>query len=324
MKKMMSRFAVGVLLCLFGHTSLNAQVHPETAFYWENPYYINPASVNPEYSAFFALSARKQWASFPGTPATFFATGVVYLEDYRTQAGLKILKDKIGYINTLDLSLSYTYALRLNGNNILNMGIAGAWQSQTIDRNRVIADDVDDPVFSGDRFKGLKEWNTHIGVEYVHDKSLTLGLTSQNLMSFLKNDPHIWGGTNYVYARYRTRSLGRNYDAGRYRTRSFDRSYDMEYGICAKQYEDDFQVDGMVSLYVNRNTQEEKFQFSLFGRSVGEMGVLAGVKLISELKFLFTYDYNFRGIGKNSNGTFEVMLTYPIRNKRFCRYPWDK
>lgn len=304
--------------------SAKAQVNPETAFYWENPYFISPAYVNLDYLAFFSLSARKQWASLKGAPVTFFATGTFYSEDYHTQVGGKILKDKIGYIHTLDLSLSYTYVLRLSWNSFLNMGVAGAWQSQSVDREEMVIEDSNDPMLSSDRFKGIKAWNGNIGFEYVYDKKFIAGIASQNLMSFIKEGPNIWGGVNYAYARYRTRSLGRAFDAGRYRTRSFARSYDMEYGICVKQYKEDIQVDGMVSFYINRNTQEEKLQLAVFGRSVGEIGFLAGFKLISDLKFLCTYDYNFKSVSSNAYGSFEIMVTYPLQRSNTCRSQWDR
>ena len=84
---------------------------PETAFYWENPYYINPASVNFDYAGYFTLGGRKQWTGIEGSPATYFTTGAFYAEGYRTQGGIKILKDKIGYIGSLDIALSYAYTL---------------------------------------------------------------------------------------------------------------------------------------------------------------------------------------------------------------------
>lgn len=259
-----------------------------------------------------------------GSPATFFATGTLYWEDYHTQAGIRILKDKIGYLNTLDFSLSYTYVAKISWNSFLNFGIAGAYQTQSVDRSEIRIENELDPELQGERLRGLKEWNAHFGIEYVYDKSFIAGIASQNLFSFFQEYPRIWGGTNYVYARYRTRSLGRGFDAGYYRTRSFKRSYDIEFGICGKQYEDDFQVDGMISLYINRETQEEKFQFSLFGRSVGEIGVLAGLKLVNELKLLCTYDYNFKEIGNKASGSFEVMITYPVHKSATCRSTWDR
>ena len=310
MRNCLRTYSLGICICLFCISSLRAQINPETAFYWENPYSINPASVNLDYSAFFSLAARKQWASFPGSPVTFWATGAFYLEDYRTQAGMKVLKDKIGYLNTFDISLSYAYTLRLSWNSFLNMGVAGSWQSQNIDRKEVEFENPNDPVLGSERMRGLKEWNANIGAEYVFDKKLVVGMASQNLFSFFKREPHIWGGTNYAYARYRTRSV--------------ERSIDMEYGLCAKQYEEDFQLDGMVSLYLNRDRREEMMQFSIYGRSVGEVGFLVGMKLISELKFLCAYDYNFKAVSGETSGSFEVMITYPIHRNSMCRSEWDR
>lgn len=307
--------------CLF---AAKAQVTPETAFYWENPYYISPAYVNLDYQGYFSLSGRKQWTGLEGSPATVFATGALFWEEYRTQAGIKVLQDHIGCVSTSDFSLSYAYSLRLAWNRFLNLGVAGAWQLQRIDRNKIKVEEADDPTFSSGRFKGMSGWNVHLGAEYVYDRSFIVGIASQNLMSFVRDEEEIWGGVNYLYARYRTRSLLRGFDTDHYRTRSFARSYDMEYGICVKQYEDDVQVDGMISFYINRETQEEKFQLSLFGRSVGEIGFLAGVKLVSDLKILCTYDYNFNAVSDNVCGTFEVMLTYPLRRTKVCRGVWDR
>lgn len=312
------------LVCLLGAIPLKGQINPQTAFYWENPYVINPASIRSGELAFFSLAARKQWASFPGSPTTFWATGVAYSETFRSQAGMKILKDKIGYINTLDISLSYAYALRLSYDSELDMGIGGAYQVQSSDRTKAVVEDWTDPIFGGEQFRDLKAWNFHFGLEYRYSRSLIVGISGQNLLSTLRDEPAIWGGTNYLYGRYRTHSLGRGFDRDAYRTRSFARSYDMEYGVCVKQYEDDIQVDGMISLYINRNTQEEKYQVSVFGRSVGEIGFMAGIKLDSELKFLCTYDYNFKTIGRNANGSFEMMISYPIYLKKHCRNLWDR
>lgn len=184
MRNCLRTYSLGICICLFCISSLRAQINPETAFYWENPYSVNPASVNLDYSAFFSLAARKQWASFPGSPVTFGATGAFYLEDYRTQVGMKVLKDKIGYLNTFDVSLSYAYTLRLSWNSFLNMGVAGSWQSQDIDRKEVELENPDDPVLGSERMRGLKEWNANTGAEYVFDKKLVVGMASQNLFSF--------------------------------------------------------------------------------------------------------------------------------------------
>ncbi|MDL2231276.1 PorP/SprF family type IX secretion system membrane protein [Porphyromonadaceae bacterium OttesenSCG-928-L07] len=323
MRLLLRKYGIVLLMLLGGLSSLRGQINPTTAFYWENPYFINPASVNLDYSGFFSLAARKQWTGIRGTPLTFSGTGTYYFDSYNTQVGIKALKDEIGYVSTMDVALSYAYILRLSWNSFLNMGLSGAYQVQSIDKGEVTLEDMNDPIWSDSRLNGIKEWNASLGVEYIFDKVLTLGLSSQNLLSFFKRDPFIWGGTNYMYARYRTRSLGRGFDPGYYRTRSFPISFDMEYGVCLKHYKDDFQVDGMISFYINRQSQEEMVQLSLLGRSVGEIGILAGVKLISDLKLLCSYDYNFKAVNGRSSGTFEIILTYPIRRNNICRSEWD-
>lgn len=302
--------------CWLGGVEVFAQWLPETSFYWENPYSINPASIRPDDAAFFTLSGRKQWEGIDGAPTTLWATGVYYWEDYRMQGGVKIMGDKIGYVSTFDVSVSYAYSLRLSRESYLNMGLSAIYQSQSVDRGEVAFEEENEEIQEHWFFENRQQWNTSLGMEYGYDGLVVVGVSCQNLFSFLKEEEAVFGGINYVYGRYRTRYLGRSFEQGRYRTRSIERSFDVEAGVCLRQYKHDFQVDGMISLYVNRNTQREKFQFSLLGRSVGEVGVLAGVKLPSELKFLFSYDYNFGSLQRFSRGSFEVMVSYPIKHRR--------
>lgn len=295
-------------------SSVKGQVNPSTAFYWENPYYINPAFVNTESSAYFSLSARKQWMGLSGSPVTAFGTGAFYWEKYKMQAGIKLLNDKIGYLNSSDLSLSYAYTVSLR-NSFLNMGLSCSYQLQKTDREKVAIEDWNDPALAN-VWGGKKRWNAGLGLEYIVGGSFRIGLSAQNFLSFFKQEEAIFDGTNYLYGRYRTRILGRLYQPTPYRTRASPTTYDMEWGLCLKQNETDFQVDGVVSFYLNHPTQKEKFQFSLLGRTTGEFGIMAGVKLISEIKILCCYDYNFKSLKGDTQGTFEVILTYLLFSKK--------
>ena len=285
------------------------QVNPSTAFYWENPYYINPAFVNTEASAYFSLSARKQWLGLSGSPVTVFGTGAFYWEKYKMQAGVKLLHDRIGYLNSTDLSLSYAYTLSFQGS-FLSMGFSWGYQFQKVDRGEVLIEDEIDPALEN-LFAGKKKWDAGLGLEYIVNPSFRFGLSTQHLFSFFREGQSIFDGTNYVYGRYRTRVFGRLYRPS-YRTSASPATYDMEWGLCVKQSSDAVQVDGVMSFYLNYPTQKEKFQFSLLGRSIGEFGVLAGVKLVSEMKILFSYDYNIKSLKNNTKGTFEVIVTYPL------------
>lgn len=315
MNRRVRKYAIGTLLVtVLAASSVKGQVNPATAFYWENPYYINPAFVHTDASAYFFLSARKQWMALSGSPVTFFGTATFYSERYRMQTGVKILHDKIGYVGSSDLSLSYAYSLELR-NGALNMGLALSYQLQAVDREKMAIEEENDPVLAS-LADTKKEWNTGVGAEYIAGRSLRAGISAQNMLSFFKKGRNIFGGTNYLYGRYRTRILGRLYQPTAYRTTASPTTYDMEWGICLRQYENDFQVDGVVSFYLNHHTQREKFQVSILGRSIGEIGVLAGVKLLSEVKVLCAYDYNFRAWQGNSRGTFEVIVSYPLLPKK--------
>lgn len=304
-------------LCTFAailvSTSARGQVNPATAFYWENPYYINPAFVNEEALAYFSLSARKQWMTLPGSPVTIFGTGTFYWEKYKTQVGVKILNDKIGFLTSSDIALTYAYSLALRDGRI-NMGLALAYQLQSTDRNKVSIEEENDPSLAN-ILESRKQWNGGLGFEYASNTSFRVGISTQNMFSFFRKEGTIFSGTNYLYGRYRTRIMGRAFRPT-YRTSASPTTYDMEWGICLKQYEQEFQADGVISFYLNHPTQKEKFQLSLLGRTTGEVGVLVGIKLISEMKILGCYDYNIKALQGHTKGTFEVIVTYPLAPKK--------
>ena len=310
------------MLFIFLGKGVYGQQNTESAFYWENPYILNPASVRTEDPAFFSLSARKQWMGMPGSPSTFFATVTGYSARYQSQIGAEVLADRIGYLSTTDLSFSYAYRLRGGHWGGVSFGLAGVYRMRDGDWSEAVFDWPDDPMAGQDWGIRAREWNVHTGMEFFFGRSLIIGLAAHNLLSFFREDDVLRGGVKYLYGRYRTRSLGRRFDANAYRTLSFPKSYDLEAGICIKQYEGEIQVDGMISCYINRRNQKEKLQLSLYGRNIGEIGVLFGVKIPSELKFLFAYDYNFSHFKGHSNGTLEVMITYPLRNRQKCPRPW--
>ncbi len=86
----------------------------------------------------------------------------------------------------------------------------------------------------------------------------------------------------------------------------------MEWGVCVKQTEEDIQVDGVVSFYLNHPTQRGKYQCSVFGRLTRELGFLAGQRLLSAMKIVCSEVYNIRSLKGDTKGTFEVIVSYPL------------
>ena len=106
--------------------------------YWDNTYFINPASINDQSLAEFNMAARKQWVDFPGSPLTFFASATTYQENLHAQFGLKLVQDKIGYTSTTAVDLTYAYSMLMQSDWQLHLGLAISFQSLSYDMSSLI------------------------------------------------------------------------------------------------------------------------------------------------------------------------------------------
>ena len=261
----------------------------------ENPYYINPAAIDDESTAVFSMTARKQWVGFPGAPSTIYATGTTYLEQLRTQFGLKIFNDKIGITNTFNAALSYAYSVKLQSKWNLHLGLAASYQNLSYDLSDLDAVYVDDPSFYSKLLK-QNNYNSDLGVQLTN-KSLTVGISTQNLLTLFFEENKIQTNTNYLYAKYRYRSLD---------------PIQLQVGVTAIQYDRMYQMEFNLTTFFNTYRQKEIFQAGLFYRTRTEMGVLFGLNLGESLHAWYSFDYNVSGISKNTVGTHELMLVYRL------------
>ena len=110
----MKNQCIVAVVILFSTVSLSAQSNIRLNNFWENTHYINPASTNEEYIGELSMAARQQMAFYgSGAPGTFFGSATLVSERTRTQWGMNIFQDKIGYTQTHDFNLSYTYTIYL-------------------------------------------------------------------------------------------------------------------------------------------------------------------------------------------------------------------
>lgn len=151
--------------------------------YWDNFYYINPASIHDQYKGEIGMTARKQWVNFPGSPATFFAHATVYFSNLNTQFGLKALADKIGYTNVYNFDFSYAYHLLLNTDWRLNMGLTLSYQGLNYDLSEINLLNGDDPV-AYEHIKFKSNFNSNVGLEF-NNKFWKFGFVSQKYFFFI-------------------------------------------------------------------------------------------------------------------------------------------
>lgn len=272
--------------------------------YWENTYYINPSSFYSLYQYTASVSSRMQWMGFPGAPGTGFFTATARPNPRGRmqigQFGLKVYYDEIGYTMLKNISVSYSYSVRLKKDLLLNLGMAGSFQSLDYDMTKSNLETIGDPAIYNTR---NNEWdfNPDVGMELI-GRSFLIGASSQNIISLLIKENKAQTNTNFLYAMYRS-TTGRNVN--------------FQYGICGIQNVNLSQLEVKVSTILNRSNRPDLFKVGVAYRTKKEMAFSVGMDL-SQLKdglgdalwLSCRYDYNFSNIRRSSFGTPEVTLVW--------------
>lgn len=174
----MKNFLISMVFLLAAIAS-NAQ---EQAIY--SQYHLFPILVNPGYTGFtnqheFVLNARRNWTGFPGTPTTYTMMYHGPISD-RLGLGGGILSEKVGSINTMRLSLNYSFRFRVQlaqiglglSTEFLNRSITSSLLSHPlVDTNDKALEDATD---------GQKLFDASVGVHMLYDNRFFLGLSMPN------------------------------------------------------------------------------------------------------------------------------------------------
>ena len=270
--------------------------------YWENTYYINPASIYSEYHSVASVAGRTQWIGFPGAPNTGFITATVRPYPKRHtqigQFGLKAYFDKIGYTKRTYISFSYSYSVKLKKNLLMNLGAAGSFQNASYDMTKQNLETIGDPAIYN-TMNNQSNFNPDFGVEFV-SKSFLVGAASQNIISVLPKDNKLQTNTHFLYAMYREKT--RN-------------PVDFQYGICAIQNDNLTQFEFNITGFINSNNYSDLFHLGVSYRTMREYGVSFGIDLgkfgkksSNTCQLACRYEYNFTNIRQNSFGTPEILL----------------
>ncbi len=125
-----------------------AQVDPLYAQYLNNPLLINPAysGLNNNFNA--AVTYRKQWAGFDGSPTTFNANAHSSFNDNKMGLGLIILNDKVGSNANTEVQATYAYKLDLN-NKYFSFGLQAGMINFKSNNGELNPYDPQDPAFTG-------------------------------------------------------------------------------------------------------------------------------------------------------------------------------
>ena len=290
-------FFLFVCVSLLGFSQSNIRINN----YWENPYYINPAAIDDDYAAVISMAARKQWFGIPGSPSTFFVAGTTYIDQMQTQFGLKLFSDQIGYTTITNASLSYAYSVVLDPDWRLHLGLAASFQSLSYDLTKIVWSPNSETTDISHLLK-QNNYNFDVGAQLTN-KTLTVGLSAQNLLSIFFAENNLQTNANFLYAKYRKKT---------------NQAVDMQYGASAIQYGSALQMEFSITSYFKYYNQPDIFQAGLFYRTRGDMGVLLGMNLGSNLHLWYSYDFNVGGLRTSFIGTHELMLVWKLNKVPGC------
>lgn len=296
------RTIINILFLVLILPHLGAQSHVRLNNYWNNGYSINPAAINDSYQNSVTVATRKQWINFPGSPTTIYASGTMYLSDYSTQFGLKVLTETKGYTQLTDISLGYAYALSLTSDMVLNMGFSANYQNFAYDRSQISFADADNNAALYENLLFKNSYNAALGIELAYN-DLKFGVASQNVFSIFNPENTLNLNTNIAYLFYKQYSANPT---------------NFGVGLSAFQYSDMFQVELNGTMFYRRDANSNELQLGLFYRTKIELGAIAGIDF-GKFKVSYSFDYNLGQIMNHSFGTHEIMLTYNFKPSRVCK-----
>ena len=280
---------------------INSQSHIRLNNYWDNTYTLNPASINDSYIGSLSMATRQQWVTFPGAPRTYLVTGTMYIDDYYTQLGIKILTTKKGYSNDTKIDLSYAYALLLRRDWILNMGLALNFNNFSYDLSRITFPVNENPS-TYDRLIETNNLNAIVGFELNHFTT-KIGFTSTNLYSLINPINDLQLNTNILYVMHRQKNSD---------------FLNWGVGVSAFQYSNMYQMEFNLTAFLKKTAEFSPVQLGLFYRTWHELGLIFGVE-VDRIKISYSFDYNLGLIRENSIGSHEIMLIYNLKRSYKCR-----
>jgi len=153
------------ILAIFGFVGTGtAQQLPFSSQYFTNMFTVNPAFTGvDEYGQIF-LSHRSQYARLEGGPQTSYMSIDGKVGD-NIGLGLIAFHDQTDLLSRTSAMANYSYALHFSGNHYLTMGIAAGVQNNTVDYDKAMVVDANDPILFSTR-QNRTVFNADIGLGY--------------------------------------------------------------------------------------------------------------------------------------------------------------
>lgn len=317
-----------VAVFTFSVLEISAQQDPQ---FTQNMF--NRLSVNPGYAGSTGdicgtLLIREQWTGFEGNPKTnlFSADGTFNVnlnKTYKFGAGLTIIQDEIGPIQSLNAKGALSYHHRIS-QGVLSAGLEfGIFnQSLNADWRTTLGDGTEDPKIPNSE-AGATAFDLGLGL-YYYRKDMYVGLSSTHLnQPEITDEPDEISSLTFQQVRHYYVMAGYNYPLT-----VGNADLELQPSIFVKTDAVSTQVDINTNVLYNNlvwagvSYRVQDAVSFLTGIRLGGLETFKG-KALGNIKVGFAYDYNISDLSNYNNGSLEVMINYChkiIKNTRIERY----
>ncbi len=143
----------------------------------------NPAASGTDGLLNVKAAYSMQMLGYDNAPATMYIGGdlPLYFLTPRHGGGISLMSDQIGMFNTMNLSVNYSYNMKVGKKGRLAVGVQVGMMRETIDPSDIKLEDQNDPAFPTSKVDG-QHVDFAAGLYYYHPKYWA-GLSSLHLMA---------------------------------------------------------------------------------------------------------------------------------------------
>lgn len=281
--------------------TVTGQQLPQSTFFVYDNMTINPGYAGSQEGICVNVLARNQWLGFEGAPTTqkFDVHMPFKLFGFEHGAGFSLFNDKVGFINDINSTLSYSF-LRNIGFGKLGIGMGFGFYNQTL-KGEWDAIDGTDALVPPSSGKGKVAFALNLGAFY-RTSNVFLGLSAMNInageLAVKTND----GTVAYAH-------LSRHFSiTGGYNYQLANPLYEIQPAILVTT------IGSSTQISINSTL---RYKGKIWGgvgyRNTDAVTTFLGAEFIEGLNFGISYDITTSKIAKFDDGSVEIFLRYVFK-----------
>ncbi|MCU4173724.1 PorP/SprF family type IX secretion system membrane protein [Carboxylicivirga sp. N1Y90] len=296
----MNKFVSIVLFVLVGGVSAVAQKDLVMSQYMHNRYSVNSAFAGNREALSLNGTFRKKWMGINGSPSAQYFSVHSPLRNEKIALGLDVYNQQYGVTRQTGFSLSYTYRLKLDNDQILSFGLSGGMSFNASNWTDITTLDefVEDPEFQNN--ENVSSPLVGFGAAW-YGKNFFAGVSAPNLFKYDISEggssEFAPGDVNYIVT-------------GGYLF-ELSKQFDLQPTVLTR-------FNPAETTHVDLNATliySEMIWLGVSYRTTSDVVALLGYQVTPQLRFSYSFDYSLGEISAYNNGTHEIGIQFDFGYK---------